>query len=258
MTAVETERRGAALWARLQRPDALNSIDRDVLAGLETAMDAAVADPEVRGLVVTGSGRAFCAGADLDVVAGSRDEDAFVRFLADVGATFRRLEQLPLPTIAAVNGFALAGGLELLLCCDLVIAAADAKIGDAHANYGLLPGGGGTVRLPRRVGPALAKQLMFTGAFLCASDLRHSGLLNDVVPGDELEAAVDALVAQMATKSPLGLERMKQLADDALEAPVEVGLRAELTACALHSRSADMAEGLAAFRDKRDPEFVGR
>jgi enoyl-CoA hydratase/carnithine racemase len=258
MTAVQTERRGAALWARLQRPDALNSIDRDVLAGLETAMDAAVADPEVRGLVVTGSGRAFCAGADLDVVAGSRDEDAFVRFLADIGGTFRRLEQLPLPTIAAVNGFALAGGLELLLCCDLVVAAADAKIGDAHANYGLLPGGGGTVRLPRRVGPALAKQLMFTGAFLSASDLRHSGLLNDVVPGDELEAAVDALVAQMATKSPLGLERMKQLANDALEAPVEVGLRAELTACALHSRSADMAEGLAAFRDKRDPEFAGR
>ena len=220
-------------------------------------MDAAEADPGIRVLVLTGSGRAFCAGADLGVVAGSGGEDAFVRFLTDVGTTFRRLEQLPLPTIAAVNGFALAGGLEMLLCCDLVVAAQEAKIGDAHANYGLIPGGGGTVRLPRRVGPALAKQLMFTGAFLPAAELRHSGLLNDVVPAAELEDAVDALVAQMAGKSPLGLRRMKQLADDALLAPPDVGLRAELTASALHSRSADMAEGLAAFHDKRDPDFTG-
>jgi enoyl-CoA hydratase/carnithine racemase len=281
MSAVATEPRGAALWVRLERPEALNSLNWDVVAGLEAALDEALAAEEVRAVVLTGSGRAFCAGADLDMIAGAApaagsppradaaggagvgpagDAEAggFVPFLEAVGAAMRRLERLPLPTIAAINGLALAGGLELVLCCDLAIAAAGAKIGDAHANYGLLPGGGATVRLPRRVGPALAKQLMFTGAFLDAEDLRHSGLLNDVVPAERLEDAVEELVASIAAKSPLGLARMKQLADDSLESPMEVGLRAELLASSLHGRSGDMVEGLAAFREKRTPEFRGR
>ena len=259
MSAVVTEARADALWVRLERPAALNSLNYEVVAGLEAAMDEALATDGVRALVLTGSGRAFCAGADLDLIDGAGAEPgAFERFLEAVGVTMRRLERLPLPTIAAINGIALAGGLELILCCDLAVAAAGAKIGDAHANYGIVPGGGGTVRLARRVGPALAKQLMFTGDFLPAEELRHSGLLNDVVPDAELESAVDALVAKMATKSPLGLAVMKQLTDDALEAPLEVGLRAELTAAALHARSADMAEGLAAFGEKRTPKFRGR
>ena len=258
MSAVLTEERAGALWVRLRREEALNSLDHDVLAGLEAAMDEAEAAGSVRALVLTGSGRAFCAGADLGLIEGAGAEPgAFERFLAAAGETMTRLERLPLPTIAAINGLALAGGLELVLCCDLALAAAGARIGDAHANYGLLPGGGASVRLPRRVGPALAKQLMFTGAFLEAEELRRSGLLNDVVPAERLEAAVDELVAAIAAKSPLGLRRMKRLLDDGLQQPPEVGLRAELAAQSLHGRSADMAEGLAAFRENRAPEFTG-
>lgn len=259
MSAVATERRADALWVRLERPEVLNSLDHEVVAGLEAAMDEALAAAEVRALVLTGSGRAFCAGADLDLIDRADGEPgAFERFLETVGRTMRRLELLPLPTIAAINGLALAGGLELVLCCDMAIAAAGAKIGDAHANCGLLPGGGATVSLPRRVGPALAKQLMFTGALFEAAELRHSGLLNDVVPAERLEEAVDRIVAMIAATSPLGLSRMKRLVDDAVEQPVEVGLRAELLASSLHGHSADMAEGLAAFREKRTPEFRGR
>ncbi|MEZ5078286.1 MAG: enoyl-CoA hydratase/isomerase family protein [Solirubrobacterales bacterium] len=259
MSAVGLEVREGALWARIQRPEAMNSLNYDVLAGLEAAMSVAESEPEARALVLAGSGRVFCAGADLELIAGSDEEPgAFEDFLEAVGRTMARLERLSLPTIAAINGIALAGGLELVLCCDLAIAAAGAKIGDAHANYGLLPGGGGTVRLPRRVGPALAKQLMFTGAFVEAGELRHSGLLNDVVPADRLEAAVDEVVAAIVAKSPLGIARMKQLVDDALEQPAAVGLRAELLASSLHAHSSDMSEGLAAFREKRAPDFTGQ
>jgi enoyl-CoA hydratase/carnithine racemase len=257
--AVLIDVRAGAVWARLNRPEALNSINQDLVEGLDRAMNVAVSSPEAHALVITGSGRAFCAGADLDVFEqAGQQENARDRFLAAVGQTFRALEQLPLPTIAAINGFAVAGGLEIVLCCDLVIAAETAKLGDGHANYGLLPGGGATVRLPRRVGPSLAKYLMFTGALMPAPELRNSGLLIDVVASDQLDSAVNELVEMIATKSPLGLQRMKRLVDDGLEQPVETGLASELAACALHNDSADMSEGLAAFREKRRPAFTGR
>jgi len=253
--AVTVQRRGPALWARLDRPDALNALTVAVSDGLDAAMDAAQ-DPDVRALVITGRGPAFCAGADLKAIRAA-DGD-FVGFLRRVGAAFDRLEAFPKPVIAAVNGVAVAGGLELLLCCDLVIAAEGARIGDAHANYGLLPGAGSSVRLARRIGITRAKHLLFTGAMVPAHELVAAGLVNAVVSGGELEAAVDELVVTLAAKSALGLARVKRLADDALETPVPVGLRAELAAGELHAASHDMNEGLAAFAEKRTPRFEGR
>jgi enoyl-CoA hydratase len=252
---VELERSGPALWAKLNRPEALNGLTVGIAEGLDAAVDAAE-DPEVRALVITGVGRAFCAGADLKVVrAGEGDHMTFLRRM---GAAFDRLEALPKPVIAAVNGIAVAGGLELLLCCDLVIASESARIGDAHANYGLLPGAGSSVRLAQRIGVTRAKHLLFTGAMLPARDLEAAGLINDVVPDDELRPAIDRLVETLATKSPLGLARMKRLAADALEVPTPVALRAELAASELHLTSYDMHEGLAAFAEKRAPRFEGR
>lgn len=257
-TAVYHEVRGRALWITLNRPDDLNAINDAVVDGLAAGLDAAEADETLRCIVIRAEGRAFCAGADLKAVQQKTAQGAMGDFTDRLLAVFNRIETFPRPVIAAVNGLALAGGLELVLCCDLVIAAESAKLGDAHANYGLIPGGGGSVRLPRKIGPTRAKYLMYTGAFLDAAELERMGLVNQVVADDALEGAVAALAETLGEKSPLGLQHMKQLTDDGLEQPKDTALRNELMAIAVHSRSEDWAEGLAAFTEKRKPDFKGR
>jgi len=255
------EVRDRAAWVTLNRPDDLNCID-DTLAGeLGAAVDEAQADDEVRLVVFTGAGRAFCAGADLKHVLGilqSQDAEKIRRFMALAREMFAHVARCEKPLIAAVNGIAAAGGCELILACDLVVAAESATIGDAHANYGLLPGGGGSARLPRKIGPARAKYLLYTGEFLPVTTLRDWGLVNEVVPDKELIPTVEALAAKLSTKSPLVLRRMKQLVDDGLDASLETALRAETQAWEGHATSADLAEGLAAFSEKRTPEYTGR
>ncbi|MFM0751953.1 enoyl-CoA hydratase/isomerase family protein [Paraburkholderia strydomiana] len=256
--AVLTEVRDGAIWLTLNRPEAMNSISPAVVQGLMHGLDLAATSNEVRAVVLCGTGRAFCAGADLKFVRSTGDADGVGSFLGDFLVLLNRLEAFPKPVIAAVNGMALAGGLEMVLCCDLVVAARSAQFGDAHANYGLLPGGGGSVRLPRKIGPTRAKYLMFTGEFESAEHMKSAGLVNEIVDDPALLEAVGALVASIAAKSPLGLARMKALVDDGLQQPLEVALRQELLMSALHEQSHDMHEGLAAFEEKRAPRFVGR
>ena len=257
---VKLDIRGAAAWITLNRPTALNSLTPGVGAGIDAALDEIERHPEVCAVVVTGNGRAFSAGADLKFIRESSggDPHALQHFTRNLLQVLTRLEQFPRPVIAAVNGLALAGGIELVLCCDIVIAAESAKLGDAHANYGLIPGGGSSVRLPRKIGPTRAKALMFTGEFLPARELMAMGLVNEVVSDGELTAAVERFVAKLANKSPLGLARMKQLVDDGLNQPQDTALRLELLAFDLHASSEDMQEGLAAFEQKRTPQFKGR
>jgi enoyl-CoA hydratase/carnithine racemase len=250
------EVRDNALWLTLNRPDAMNAINDGVVDGLAAGLDAA--DDTIRCVVIRAEGRAFCAGADLKSVQQKTAKGTMGDFTDRLLDVLNRIEAFPRPVIAAVNGLALAGGLELVLCCDLVIAAVSAKLGDAHANYGLIPGGGGSVRLPRKIGPTRAKYLMYTGAFLDAAELERMGLVNQVVPDDALDETVAKLAARLAEKSPLSLKLMKQLTDDGLEQPKETALRNELMAIAVHSRSQDWAEGLAAFTEKRKPNFTGR
>jgi enoyl-CoA hydratase/carnithine racemase len=259
MEATEIERRGPALWIRINRPQALNALTPGVVNGIAAALDAAERDAAIRCVVLTGAGRAFCAGADLRHVREEAGGEAGVAaFLQSLLHLTRRLERFAMPTIAAVNGIAVAGGLELLLCCDLAVAAASARIGDAHANYGLLPGAGGSVRLPRRIGATRAKYLLFTGETIDAATLVRMGLLNEAVPDGELVSRVDAIAQAIGEKSPIALARMKTLVDCGAEQPVETALQFELRMSELHAHSADMAEGLAAFEQKRKPRFTGK
>ncbi|SFP26713.1 enoyl-CoA hydratase/isomerase family protein [Variovorax sp. 770b2] len=258
---IRLERRGAVAWLFLDRPEAMNSMSPQMVRELGEALDRIESDAGLRAVVITGNGRAFCAGADLktvkDLGGQAQRESATRRFLDEAGALLRRIERLPLPVIAAVNGLALAGGLETVLVCDLVVASEDAKFGDAHAKYGLIPGWGGSVRLPRKIGASRAKQMMFTAEHVPARTMAEWGLVNQVVPAAQLHEAAQALCDRITDKSPLGLARMKQLVDDGLEQPLDVALRAECTTVQTHQASRDRAEGLAAFAEKRTPRFDG-
>jgi enoyl-CoA hydratase/carnithine racemase len=249
--AVVVERRGGGLWLRLNRPHALNALNVEIADGLERGLDMASADG-VRAVVIAGVGRAFCAGADLKQVL-----DAGSGLLDRLGAVFDRMDGFGKPVIAAVHGPALAGGLELVLCCDLVVAGRSAAFGDAHANYGMFPAGGATVRLPRRVGVARAKQLIFTGVTLPAEQLAGTDLITSLVEDDELDGETAALVAAIAGKSAAGITAMKALVDEGMQVPREVALRRERREAAAYLRSADFAEGIRAFAEKRRPRFSG-
>jgi enoyl-CoA hydratase len=262
---LDVQRRAGALWLTLNRPTARNGIDAGLVAAIDAALDVAEGDTDVAAVVVTAAGRVFCAGADLKLIAGlaampPRQAAAeLLEFLTAVGGVFDRIEAFGKPVIAAVDGLAVAGGLELALACDIVIATEAARFGDAHANYGLLPGGGGSARLPRRVGPATAKYLMLTGRDLPAGDLAHTDLVTVLVGADaDLKSVVDACVADIAAKSPKGIQVMKQLVHAGLGQAPSAARLAELDALARHALSEDFAEGLRAFSEKRRPVFTGR
>lgn len=253
------EKKDSIAKITLNRPDKLNAIDEETLLDLQAALAEIERDDSIRVVVLASTGRAFSAGADLAAMRGKAgDPNEVNRFLRFWHRIFNSLENLGKPTIAAVQGFALAGGLELVMVCDLAIASEEARIGDAHANYGMIPGGGGTQRLPRFVGLRKAKELMFTGDFLSAKEAESLGLVNKVVPGDRLEAAVIELAQKIAEKSPLGLRHMKYLANRSREADLDSGLELEILASQVHMTSEDMKEGTTAFVEKRKPVFKGQ
>lgn len=259
-TDIIYEVRGGAARITLNRPEELNAIGPRLIEEFGDALDQAADDAGALAVVITGAGRAFCAGADLKFLNEAPAEHramAAAAFVRSASRLMDRIEAFSKPVIAAVNGLATAGGMELVLSCDLVLAARSARLGDGHANYGLLPGAGASVRLPRKIGPTRAKHLFFTGDLVPSDALVACGLINQVVGDGELEGAVDALVRKLSTKSPLGLARMKQLVDDGLNQPRETAVRLELAMSALHLHSTDFQEGLAAFDEKRKPRFVG-
>lgn len=253
------EVRGPVAWLTLNRPKAMNSINLEMIAGYEKALPEIVANDAIRVLVVTGNGSAFCAGADLKEALGRTDlPPGEPSFFDRVRAVFETLRNLKKPVIIALNGMTMAGGLETAMCGDIVVAAQSARIGDAHANFGVYPGGGGASVLPRLIPQNVANYLLFTGKTLTAAEMKGYGFVNEVVADAELQAFTQKLAEDIAGKSPIGLRRMKEVARTALDKSRDDGLRHDLLQMYDHLRSYDLAEGLKAFSEKRKPEFKGR
>lgn len=253
---------GQSVAICLNRPEQLNSISFEMISELMDVLDHFAPKKQLCAVSITGAGRAFCTGVDLksaqERIAQENGSNANFEFLDQLRLLLIKIETYPVPVIAAVNGYALAGGLELVLACDLVIAAKSAKLGDAHANYGLVPGGGSSARLPRKIGPTRAKQLIYSGEFLEADRLLDWGLVNWVVDDDLLTEELERHVRSLSQKSPIGLRRMKQMVNEGLEQPLDQALKSELLLNADHAKSQDRLEGLSAFREKRQPDFKGQ
>ena len=253
---VTLEITGGVARVTLNRPAQMNAISPDLLDALDAACDTIEKHDDARVVTLTGNGRAFCAGADLKVVQEAAPDPVRWRaFMAQWRRVFDRVEQLPRPVIAGVHGLALAGGLELVLVCDLVVADAEARLGDQHANFGLLAGGGGSQRLPRVVGPRRAKELMLLGGWLGAEQALAWGLVNRVAPAGTLHETLTEMAGTLANLSVSASRSAKALVNRALDVDLATGLDLEAAEVARHMRGADAAEGLAAFVGKRKPVF---
>ena len=242
----------------VNRPDKLNALNSATLDALHEAFDAAAADADVRVVVLTGAGeKAFVAGADISEMNGltpvqGRD------FSLRGQRMMRRVEKMPKPVIAAVNGFALGGGLELAMCCHLRIAGDNAKVGQPEINLGLIPGFGGSQRLLRLAGRAATLELCLTGAPIGAERARELGIVNRVVPAAELQAETLKLASQLANAAPLALRAMLDSVNIGGECGIEEGLEYESAQFGLVFSTDDMREGTTAFLEKRKPAFKGR
>jgi enoyl-CoA hydratase len=255
--ALLTQNHGQVAVLTLNRPGRLNAIGREVLAGLADAVAGAVADARVRALVIAGAGRTFSAGADLDEIEALPDARAFRGFIATMTGVYQMIADCPKPSVAALHGVAFGGGLELALACDLRVAEPGARLGVPEMKLGVLPGAGGTQRLPRLVAPAIARQMILTGEPVTAERAYTLGLINELArPGEALTAAL-GLAGRLAAGAPLALAAGKRLADQGLGMDLATAISYEGESVAMLFGTADRTEGLAAFRQRRPPVFTG-
>jgi enoyl-CoA hydratase len=249
---------GGVAVVTVDRPDALNALDLETLTALRDRLAELAADVETRVVVLTGAGdRAFIAGADIKYMSGLGIEEA--KAWGELGHDAARLlETMPKPTIAAINGFALGGGCELAVACDLRYASSNAKLGQPEINLGIIPGWGGTQRLARATTIGFAKELILTGRTVEAVEALERGLVNAVMEPDELMPRAMETAIQLAAKSPLALDAAKQAINRALGGDHAENLVREADRFGELFASEDAKEGLTAFAEKREPKFVGR
>lgn len=241
---------------KLNRPDKFNCINQGLLQCLLDGIEQAETMSGVRVVVITSNGPHFCTGADLDEVREhSRSRESLDEFIAFGHHVMQRMESSPLPIIAAVHGYCLAGGMELMMTADIVFAAADARIGCQHAQYGLVPGWGGTQRLPRLVGLRRAMELMFSARWLDADTAKEWGLVNAAVEPDVLLRETLAFAQSLSMKNPKGISAMKHLAREGEPMPLTAALELEQSVAVPALMSENVAEGLTAFRERRQPKF---
>jgi enoyl-CoA hydratase len=251
------ERDGRKAILTFTREERLNALDAQTFRDLLVALQIIEADRDIGVVIMTGRGRAFVAGADINGYIDITTLD-YVNFQRLGRLVYDGIERLRQPVIAAVNGFALGGGFELVLVADLVVAAEGAKLGLPETRLGLLPGGGGTQRLSRLVGRNKAKELLMTADFITAEEAHQLGIVNRVVPAKELMTATHALADRILERAPLAVEMAKQLVNDGLDASLATAITQEMGMTATLYSTEDAQEGIAAFVDKRPPTFTGR
>lgn len=253
--AVQRERRGAVQVLVLDRQEALNAFSPEQIDDLMAALADAAADPGVRAVVLTGAGRAFSAGADISRMAGM-DVDGAREFAAQGHGMCNAIEDLPVPVIAAINGFALGGGCEVALACDIRLSSDAAKMSQPEVALGIPPGWGGSQRLPRICGEGFAKRMILTGAMIGPDEALAAGLVSAVHPADDLLDAAVAMGEEIAQKSPSAVALSKRLIHAAL-GPRDDLLAAEAEAFAQQFAHPERLEGMTAFLEKRPPSWAG-
>ena len=242
----------------LNRPGTMNAISRKLLQELGGILDMIAQDTDARVVLITGAGeKSFCTGADLKERAGMRPEEV-KSFLKTIGKVFTAIEQFSKPVIAAVNGFAFGGGLELAMAADIRLAADSATMGLTETRLAIIPGAGGTQRLPRLVGKGKAKELIFTGRRIAAGEARQIGLVNHVYPLDRLMEESRKLAAMISAGGPIAVQQAKKAINRGLETTLAAGLKVESEAYWVCVPTQDRIEGLTAFREKRKPVYKGR
>lgn len=240
----------------LNRPDRLNALNDEVVSELSATLDDLEKRDEVRAIIVTGAGKAFCAGADVSTFKGMAPVRVAV-LSREVQALMNKIEWYTKPVMAAINGYALGGGLELAMACDLRIAAESAKLGQPEINLGTLPGAGGTQRLPRIAGGSRAKLLIYTGDGVSASEALSMGLVDRVVPPESLLQESKSLALKIAEKPPLALMAAKYAIQMGLDSSMWSGLAGEAWLFGLMASTGDFAEGVSAFLERRKASFKG-